>query len=91
MPAALLVGASVIGGVAQYQSAKRGAKAATNAANQATQLQREQFERGVQEVAPFKELGINALPALSAAANQPVDQFNYRDQNQFLNDYFRSS
>jgi hypothetical protein len=85
-----VVAAAVVGGVATNEAAKKGAKATKKASDQATALSREQFERGIEEVAPFKQIGVGALPALSTAANQQVDQFNYRDPNQFLSSYFNS-
>jgi len=90
MPAAVLGVGAVVGGISSYQSAKKGAKAITKGADQATALQREQFERGIQEVAPFKQVGVDALGNLSAAANEPAQQFAYREPGQFLNEYFQS-
>lgn len=89
--ASAVAASAVIGGVASSKAASKGAKATGKAADQSTQLSREQFERGIQEVAPFRQLGIDALQNLGAAANQPVEQFNFRDPNQFLSDYFRSA
>jgi hypothetical protein len=83
--------AGIAGAVASDRAADKAADATKDASKDATALSKYQFEQGLKEVAPFKELGLNALPALSAAANQPVDQFNYRDPNQFLRDYFESS
>lgn len=90
MPAAVLGVAAVGGAIANDRAASKGAKATTKAADQATALQQAQFERGLQEVAPFKQVGIGALPALAAAANEPVQQFSYRDPAQFLNEYWNS-
>lgn len=90
MPAAVLGVAAVAGGISSYQSAKKGAKAVGKAADKSTALQREQFERGIQEVAPFRQVGIDALGGLSAAANEPIREFAYRDPGQFLNEYFQS-
>lgn len=84
------VAATVISAGANAYAADKGADASKADSKNATALSKYQFDRGLEEVAPFKQVGINALPALSAAANQPVDQFNYRDPNQFLNDYFNS-
>lgn len=85
------VAATVISAGANAYAADKGADASKAASKNATALSKYQFEQGLKEVAPFKEIGINALPALSAAANQPVDQFNYRDPNKFLNEYFNSA
>lgn len=85
-----LGGAALLGAGASAYSAKKGAKATGKAADQATALQREQFERGIQEVAPFKQVGIDALGNIAAAANEPVQQFSYREPGKFLNEYFKS-
>ena len=90
MPAAVVLGAAAIGAVASNKAAKKGAAATTKASNQATALEREQFERGIQEVEPFKNLGIGALGNLGEAANQPVDPFQFRDSSQYLGEYFNS-
>lgn len=89
MPWGAVAGA-VIGGIASNESAKKGSNATKNASKNATALEREQFERGIQEVAPFKQLGIGALGNLGEAANQPIDQFKFRDSSQYLGDYFNS-
>lgn len=81
---------SAAGAISSSKAASKGAKATTKAANQATALEREMFERGVQEVAPFKQIGIGALGNLAAAANEPVQQFAFRNPGQFLNEYFNS-
>lgn len=90
MPAAVLGVAAAGSAIAGDRAASKGAKATTKASDQATALQREQFERGLQEVAPFRQVGVGALPALAAAANEPVQQFSYRDPGQFLNEYWNS-
>jgi len=76
-----LFGAQVVGG-------NQAAKAQTNAANQATALSREQYQQGLTKTAPFRELGISAIPGLQAQINQPVTPFKFRDANSFLTDYF---
>lgn len=85
------VAAAGVSYLASDSASDEAADASKKASKNATELSKYQFEQGLKEVAPFKEVGINALPALSAAANQPVDQFNYRDPNQFLNNYFNSA
>lgn len=88
--ATAVAASAVVGAGASAYAADKGADASKAASKNATALSKYQFEQGLKEVAPFKEVGIGALPALSAAANQPVDQFNYRDPNQFLSNYFSS-
>jgi len=83
-------GLSLVGGILGNKSNDKATRAQTNASNQATALSREQFERGIKEVAPFRQLGIDAIPGLTAAANRPVEEFNYRDPGAFLNEYFNS-
>lgn len=81
---------SIFNALGQGYAAKKSAKATTNASNQATALQREQFQQGLEEVAPFKQLGIGALENLGQAANQPIDPFQFRDSSQYLGEYFNS-
>lgn len=90
MPAAIPIVAAGIGAAASIRSANKGADATKSASKQANKLQKEQFERGIREVAPFKQVGVGALGNLSAAANEPVQQFAYREPGQFLNEYFQS-
>lgn len=90
MPAAIPIVAAGIGAAGSIISANKGADATKSASKAATQLSKEQFERGIREVAPFKQVGIDALKNLSTAANEPVQQFAYREPGQFLNEYFQS-
>ena len=64
MMAAAVVGSSLIGANAASSAADTQAAAADRAA----ELQREQFERQVQLQAPFREVGVRALPELEAAS-----------------------
>lgn len=84
------VAAAVVGGVASNSAAGKSADATKSASKSATALQREQFNRGIQEVAPFKEAGLTALPGLTAAANDPITPFAFQDSGQYLNNYFNS-
>lgn len=59
-----IVGSAVIGGV----SSNRAAKTQAGAAGEATQLQREQFERQLELQAPFREAGVRALGKLESAS-----------------------
>lgn len=91
MPAvAVLGGISALGAGASIYSANKSAKATERASNQATAISREQFERGIQEVAPFKQLGVNALPALEEAAISGASPFSFRDPSQYLANYYNS-
>jgi len=82
--------AAVVGYASTNNAAKKGAAATGNASKQATQLQRDQFERGMEEVAPFKQIGIGALDNLGRAANDPITPFAFRDSSAYLDDYFNS-
>jgi hypothetical protein len=64
MMAAAVVGSSLIGA----SSAKSAANVQAGAADRASQLQQEQFERQVELQAPFREAGVRALPELEAAS-----------------------
>jgi hypothetical protein len=71
---AAIIGSALVGGVA----ANRAARTQANAADRAAQLQREQFERQVELQAPFREVGVRALPELEAASRYTpfgMDQF----------------
>lgn len=85
-----LVGGAVINYLGSDNAADKAADATKNASKSATALQQQQFERGLKEVAPFKESGLTALPGLQAAANETFTPFSYRDQNQYLSNYFNS-
>jgi len=84
------VGVGVVGAGAGIYSANKSANAQKDASKQSTELQQAQYEQGLKEVAPFKELGIGAIPNLSAAANEPITPFAYRDPSQYLTNYFNS-
>jgi hypothetical protein len=62
--AAAVVGSALIGS----RSSSKAADVQAGAANQAADLQREQFERQVELQAPFREAGVRALPELEAAS-----------------------
>lgn len=84
-----ILGSSVLGAGASIFGGNKDAKVQTNTANQTTALSREQYNKGVELTAPFRELGINAIPGLQAQINQPVTPFKFRDANSFLTDYFQ--
>lgn len=62
---AVAIGGSALLGA---YSANRAASSQSNAASQATDLQRQQFERQTELQAPFREAGVRALPELEAAS-----------------------
>lgn len=73
LPAAIF-GSSLFGASASSKAANTQAAAA----DRATELQREQFERQVELQAPFREAGVRALPELEAASRYTpfgMDQF----------------
>lgn len=63
IPAAI-IGSSLLGS----NAASRAAREQAAAADRATQLQREQFDRQVELQAPFRDVGVRALPELEAAS-----------------------
>jgi len=85
-----LAAVAAVGAGAQIYGANKAANAQKDASKQSTALQKEQYAQGLEEVAPFKELGIGAIPNLSAAANEPITPFAYRDPSQYLTTYFNS-
>jgi hypothetical protein len=60
--AAIAVGGSLVGGAMQGRAAERAADTTAQATREATALQRQQYEEGVQRQQPFYEAGVNALP-----------------------------
>jgi hypothetical protein len=61
--AAIAVGGSLVGGAMQGRAAERAADTTAQATREATALQRQQYEEGVQRQQPFYEAGVNALPS----------------------------
>jgi len=72
-----LIGGTVLSGMMGNSAAKKGAKAQTYAADQSTQLGREQLEYIKSIMAPYQQAGQTALPALSAYVNQSPQNFNF--------------
>jgi hypothetical protein len=71
---AAIIGSALVGGAA----ANRAARTQASAADRAAQLQQEQFNRQVELQAPFRDVGVRALPELEAASrytNFGMDQF----------------
>ena len=62
--ATAIVGAAVVSGVAQSQAAGKAAKAQRNAANQANQLEREQYYDQVARQEPFRQAGLQSVAEL---------------------------
>jgi hypothetical protein len=79
-----------IGAASSAYGADKASKASSRASKEATKLEREQYEQGLKEVAPFKQVGINALPALESATLEPASPFSFRNPSTYLNDYFAS-
>jgi len=84
-----ILGSSVLSAGASLLGGNKAAKAQTNAANQATALSREQYQQSLEQTAPFRQIGIGAIPGLQEQINQPVTPFKFRDANSFLTDYFQ--
>jgi len=84
MPGGIAAAAVVGAGASMY-----GANKAKQGASQANQLSREQYQQGIETTAPFRQVGIEAIPQLQAMAKQPQGQFAYRDPGAFLSQYFQ--
>ena len=70
-----ILGAGLLGAAASRSSGKTQA----SAANRAADLQQDQFERQVELQAPFRDVGVRALPELEAASKYTpfgMNQFN---------------
>lgn len=79
----LLGGTSVGNFVEGNKDAKRAAEAQRYAADQSTQLGREQLDYIKSIMAPYQQAGQAALPALQGFINQPADKFNFDYQSYF--------
>jgi hypothetical protein len=84
-----ILGSSLLGAGASIIGGNEAAKAQKKGLNQATALSREQFNKGLEITAPFRDVGISALPGLHAITQGPVTPFKFRDANTFLTDYFQ--
>jgi hypothetical protein len=72
--AAAILGSAVIGGAVASKGASKAARAQTQAADQAAQLQRETFERQVELQEPFRQAGIasqNELMRMLGIGGEP--------------------
>lgn len=63
-----VAGATVVGAVIGSEASSKAAGVQAAAADRASELQREQFERQVELQAPFREAGVRALGKLEAAS-----------------------
>lgn len=64
MPAAAMVGAAVVGGIASNMAADKAADAQENAANQSNATQRYFYDTTRADNAPFREAGVNSVNKL---------------------------
>lgn len=75
MVAAAVVGSAVVGGVVSSNAAKKGAKAQTNAANQANETERYIYDQTREDQLPWQQAGgagLNALMGLYGFEQVPV-------------------
>lgn len=79
---ALLAGSALAAGGAAYSAnaAKKGAKAQAKAAGQASDMQYQMFQEGMEATAPYRQAGAAALPGLQQYLSQG-------GQNQVLSQY----
>jgi hypothetical protein len=82
-PAGAAIGGSLGSAVSGSSDAKRQEQAITNAANQSTALQREQFDYLKSIMQPYQQTGASALPQLQAFVNAPQEKFNFDYQAYF--------
>lgn len=84
--AAAIIGGSLIGGATSMFGASKAAKAQKQAAQQAGDIQRQQFEQTREDLAPYRDVGTNAL-----SRYQNLLGMNGQDAYQSsLNDYQQS-
>lgn len=69
-------------------NAENAANAIKSGAADATALQREMYNLGIERTAPFRDLGIGAIPGLTAMNANPVTPFKFRDAGKFLSEYY---
>lgn len=69
--AAAVIGASVIGAGSSIMAGNKAAKAQSRAADQATALQREQFQQAREDNAPYRSVGYGALAKLAGMYGVP--------------------
>ena len=73
---AVAVGGTIAASSIQASAAKKAAKTQAGAADEATELQRQMYEQQRQDIAPWREAGMRALPQLEAMIAQgPGDPF----------------
>ena len=82
--ATVVGGASLIGGVSKSRAAGKAAKAQERAADQSIALQREQFNKQLELLEPFRAAGVDVgLSGLTGLASQ-------EGQAKFYEDYYKS-
>jgi len=59
--ATAIVGSAIIGGIASSSAANKASKAQSRAAQQAADVQRQQYEQSREDLAPFRDTGVTAL------------------------------
>lgn len=64
--AAAILGSAVVGGIASSSAAKKAAKVSGAASDKSLDLQREQYERSRQDLAPYVQAGYRGVNALTS-------------------------
>jgi hypothetical protein len=84
--AAILGGAALVGGSAALasRSADKAADKQARAAREATQAQKDAGELIRQDLAPFRDIGVNALDQLSGLVTDPNQQKQFIQENPFF-------
>lgn len=85
-------GLSLAGGLLGGRSAKKGMKQMARAIREATQFQREMYNRLYGDLAPYRELSTEALPYLRQAAGEesPLYRLRLEDTEKAINRYLAS-
>ena len=91
--ALIMGGATLIGGAVSANASSKASKTAANSANQATQLQREMWQQGRTDQAPWLAAGTNALAQMQdpSMAPQQWKNFSMADYQQDPGYQFRLS
>jgi len=86
IPALIMGGASILGGILGGSSAKKAAREQAQAQQAATDESRRQFDTSLELTAPWRQEGQNALARLGAASTGDMSQFYASPDYQFRRD-----
>ena len=77
-------GSSLLGGVLQFRAAEKAAQAGADAAGTATRAQLEMYYQSREDMAPWREAGVNALNTLTGMLEQGPGEYEKSPYYDFL-------